>query len=166
MTLAAVAYRTDLGSALGYDEELDRLALECLPRLRELGMTWELGWCLLALGTNACYQDVYPEAADYLEEAVAVARSAGDGLDEVAALMWLGFVQLLLDDLEGARASFEACPRERRSVSAIRSSSPTRSASSASSPTPRNATRTRCACTWRRTSCSPVSETSAAPATR
>ena len=39
VTLAAVAYRTYLGSALGYDEELDRLALECLPRLRELGMS-------------------------------------------------------------------------------------------------------------------------------
>jgi predicted ATPase/class 3 adenylate cyclase len=106
--LAAVAYRTALGSALGYDEELDRLALEFLPRLREHDMTWELGSCLLALGTNACYRDVYPEAADYLEEAAATARSAGDGLEEFASLSWLGFVQLLLDDLEGARASFEA----------------------------------------------------------
>ena len=69
VALAAVTYRAYLGSALGYDEELDRLARECLPRLRELDMTWELGWCLLALGTNACYQDVYPEAAGYLEEA-------------------------------------------------------------------------------------------------
>jgi tetratricopeptide (TPR) repeat protein len=109
VALAAVAYQASAGSALGYDEELDRLALECLPRLREHGMTRELGACLLALGTNACYRDVYPEAADYLEEAVAVARSAGDGLDEFAALSWLGFVQLLLDDLAGARASFEAC---------------------------------------------------------
>jgi tetratricopeptide (TPR) repeat protein len=109
VALAAVAFRTSLGSALGYDEELDRLALECLPRLREQRMTHELGTCLLALGTNACYRDVYPEAAAYLEEAVAMARSAGDGLGEFAALSWLGFVQLLLDDLEGARASFEAC---------------------------------------------------------
>jgi len=109
VVLAAVAHRTILGSALGYDEELDRLALECLPRLREHHMTWELSACLLALGTNACYRDVYPEAAGYLEEAVAMARSAGDGLGEFAALSWLGFVQLLLDDLEGARASFEAC---------------------------------------------------------
>ena len=108
VTLAAVAYRTYLGSALGYDEDLDRIALECLPRLRELGMTRELGSCLLALGTNACYRDVYPEAADYLEEAVTTARSAGDGLVELAAFSWLGFVQLLLDDLEGARSSFEA----------------------------------------------------------
>lgn len=108
VSLAAVAYRTYLGSALGYDEELDRIALECLPRLRELGMTRELGSCLLALGTNACYRDVYPEAADYLEEAVTTARSAGDGLVELAAFSWLGFVQLLLDDLEGARSSFEA----------------------------------------------------------
>src|SRR6266540_292454 len=109
VALAAVAYRTSLGSALGYDEELDRLALESLPRLREQGMGWELGSCLLALGTNACYRDVYPEAATYLQEAVAMARSAGDGLGEFAVLSWLGFVQLLLDDLEGARASFEAC---------------------------------------------------------
>src|SRR5207244_3510897 len=33
----------------------------------------------------------------------------GDGLGEFAVLSWLGFVQLLLGDLEGARASFEAC---------------------------------------------------------
>ena len=109
VTLAATAYRTALGSALGYDEELDRLAAECLPGLREHGMSWELGSCLLALGTNACYQDVYPEAAAYLEEAATTARSAGNGLGEVGALSWLGFVQLLLDDLEAARASFEAC---------------------------------------------------------
>ena len=110
VALAAVAYRTSTGSALGYDEELDRLALECLPRLRENRMTRELGACLLALGTNACYRDVYPEAADYLEEAVATARAAGDGVGEVASLSWLGFVQLLLgDDLEATRASFEAC---------------------------------------------------------
>jgi predicted ATPase/class 3 adenylate cyclase len=108
VTLAAVTYRAYLGSALGYDEELDRLARECLPRLRELEMTWELGWCLLALGTNACYQDVYPEAAGYLEEGATISLSAGDGLDEAATFMWLGFVQLLMDDLEGARVSFEA----------------------------------------------------------
>ena len=109
VTLAAVAYRTYLGSALGYDEELDQLALACLPRLREHDMTRELGACLLALGTNACYRDVYPEAAGHLDESVVMARSAGDGPGEVAALSWLGFVQLLLDDLEAARASFEAC---------------------------------------------------------
>ena len=51
-------FRSCLGSVLGYDEELDRLALECLPGLREHRMTWELSACLLALGVNACYQDV------------------------------------------------------------------------------------------------------------
>lgn len=105
---AAVAYRAMLGSALGYDEELDRLALEFLPRLRDRGMTRELSACLLALGMNACYRDVYPEAAEYLNEAVETARSAGDQMGEVASLTWLGFVQLLLGDLEDARASFEA----------------------------------------------------------
>ncbi|MGZ4419490.1 MAG: ATP-binding protein, partial [Gaiellaceae bacterium] len=108
VTLAAAAYHTSLGSALGYDEELDRLALGCLSHLREQEMTWELGACLLALGTNACYRDVYPEAVVYLKEAVATVRSAGDGVGEVHSLSWLGFVQLLQDDLDDARASFEA----------------------------------------------------------
>ena len=121
--------------------------------------------CLLALGTNACYQDVYPEAAQYLEEAVGVTRSAGDGLDEVAVLMWLGFVQLLMDDLEVRGRPSKRLAR-RRSVSAIRRCSPMLSASSASLPTPRSATRTRCACRWRRKTCSPVSETLAAPVMR
>ncbi len=108
VALATVAYQTALRSALGYDEEIDRLALACLPRLREHGMRRELGSCLLALGTNACYVDVYPDALRYLEEAGEAARSAGDGLTEVVVLSWLGFVQLLLDDLQGARTSFEA----------------------------------------------------------
>jgi predicted ATPase/class 3 adenylate cyclase len=109
VALAAVAYRTMLGSALGYDEELDRLALACLPRLRDQQMTRELGACVFALGTNACYRDAYPEALGYLEEAVATARDAGEGLGEVGSLSWLGFVQLLMGRLEDARASFEAC---------------------------------------------------------
>jgi predicted ATPase len=108
VTLASVAYRAVAGSALGYDEELDRLALECLPRLREHDMTWELGSCLLALGVNACYRDVYLEAVDYLEDAVATCRCAGDGSEEAHSLMWLGFVQLLMGDLEATRVSFEA----------------------------------------------------------
>ena len=108
VALATAAHRACLGSALGYDEELDRLALEFLPGLREQRMTWELSACLLALGVNACYRDVYPEATAYLDEAVATARSAGDGVREVHSLSWLGFVQLLQDHLEGARASFEA----------------------------------------------------------
>jgi predicted ATPase/class 3 adenylate cyclase len=108
VALAAIAYRTELQSSLGYDEEIDRLALACLPRLREHGMSWELASCLLALGTNACYRDVYPDALGYLEEAVEVARSTGNVEVEVIVLSWLGFVQLLLDDLEAARASFEA----------------------------------------------------------
>ncbi len=108
VALAAVGYRGMQGSALGYDEELDRLALEILPRLRAHRMTRELGACLLALGMNACYRDVYREAAAYLEEAVATARSAGDQVVEVGTLTWLGFVQLLLGDLGDTRASFES----------------------------------------------------------
>ena len=107
--LAAAAYRTGLASALGYDEETDRLAAACLTALRERELDRELGKCLLALGINACYRDVYPESDGHLVEAVAVASAAGDDLGAAAAYSWLGFVRLLMDDLDGARMAFEAC---------------------------------------------------------
>ncbi|HLF68219.1 MAG TPA: adenylate/guanylate cyclase domain-containing protein [Gaiellaceae bacterium] len=107
--LSALAYQTYLGSALGYDEKLDAIARACLPMLRERQLTRELGVCLLALGTNDCYRDVYPESAANLEEAIDVARSVGDHLVVAASLSWLGFVRLLLDDLGGAREAFEEC---------------------------------------------------------
>src|SRR5205823_2475216 len=78
--LSALAYQTYLGSALGYDEKLDASARACLPVLRERGLTRELGVCLLALGTNDCYRDVYADSAANLEEAVEVARSVADHL--------------------------------------------------------------------------------------
>jgi predicted ATPase/class 3 adenylate cyclase len=106
--LAAIAYQTELKSLLGYDDEMDRLALACLPRLREHYMSWELTSCLLALGTNAMNRDVYPDAIGYLEEALAVARSTGNGQIEAIVPLQLGFVQFLLDDLESARTAFEA----------------------------------------------------------
>jgi predicted ATPase/class 3 adenylate cyclase len=108
VSLAAIAYQTELKSLLGYDEEMDRLALACLPRLREHEMSWELTSCLLALGTNAMNRDVYPDAVGYLEEALGVARSTGNGQIEAIVPLQLGFVQFLLDDLESARTSFEA----------------------------------------------------------
>ncbi len=107
--LSALVYQTYLGSALGYDEALDAIARACLPVLRERPSTRELGVCLLALGINDCYRDVYAESAVSLEEAVAVARSAGDYLIVASSLSWLGFVRLLLDDLTGAREAFEEC---------------------------------------------------------
>jgi predicted ATPase/class 3 adenylate cyclase len=106
--LAAIAYQTELRSLLGYDEEMDRLALACLPRLREHELSWELASCLLALGTNAMNRDVYPDAVGYLEEALEVARSTGNGQIEAIVPLQLGFVQFLLDDLDSARTSFEA----------------------------------------------------------
>ncbi|MDQ3121768.1 MAG: tetratricopeptide repeat protein [Actinomycetota bacterium] len=107
--LSVRAHQTYLGSALGYDEKLDAIARACLPVLRERQLTRELGVCLLALGTNDCYRDVYVESATNLEEAVDVARSVGDRLTVAASLSWLGFVRLLLDDLGGAREAFEEC---------------------------------------------------------
>ena len=107
--LSALAYQTYLGSALGYDEKLDAIARACLPVLRERRLTRELGVCLLAIGTNDCYRDVYAESAANLEEAVDVARSVADHLIVAASLSWLGFVRLLLDDLGAAREAFEEC---------------------------------------------------------
>jgi predicted ATPase/class 3 adenylate cyclase len=109
--LCALAYQAYLGSALGYDERLDAIARASLPVLRERRLTRELGVCLLALGINDCYRDVYAESANNLEEAVDVARSVGDQLVVAASLSWLGFARLLLDDLTGARAAFEECRR-------------------------------------------------------
>ncbi|MGH3053604.1 MAG: ATP-binding protein, partial [Gaiellaceae bacterium] len=109
--LCALAYQTYLGSALGFDETLDAIARACLPVLRERGLTRELGVSLLALGTNDCYRDVYAESTVSLEEAIDVARSAGDHLIVAGSLSWLGFVRLLLDDLAGARSAFEECRR-------------------------------------------------------
>jgi tetratricopeptide (TPR) repeat protein len=108
---ALFVYQTYLGSALGYDETLDAIARACLPVLRERRLTRELGVCLLALGTNDCYRDVYAESAVSLEEAVDVARPAGDQLVVAGSLSWLGFVRLLIDDLTGARSAFEECRR-------------------------------------------------------
>ncbi|HUF01839.1 MAG TPA: AAA family ATPase [Gaiellaceae bacterium] len=107
--LSALAYRTSLGSYLGFDEKLDAIARTCLPMLRQRGLTSELAVCLLALGTNDCYRDVYAESAANLEEAIHVARTAGDHLVVAASLSWLGFVRLLVDDLGGAREAFEEC---------------------------------------------------------
>ncbi|HXH97735.1 MAG TPA: adenylate/guanylate cyclase domain-containing protein, partial [Gaiellaceae bacterium] len=108
VALAAIAYQTELKSLLGYDEEMDRLALACLPRLREHELGWELASCLLALGTNAMNRDVYPDAVGYLEEALEMARSTGNGQIEAIVPLQLGFVQFLLGDLDSARTSFEA----------------------------------------------------------
>jgi predicted ATPase/class 3 adenylate cyclase len=107
--LSVRAYQTYLESALGFDEKLDAIARACLPVLRERQLSRELGVCLLAIGTNDCYRDVYVESAANLEEAVDVARSVGDRLTIAASLSWLGFVRLLLDDLGGAREAFEEC---------------------------------------------------------
>jgi predicted ATPase len=107
--LSALTYEACLGSFLGFDERLDAIARACLPVLRERRLTRELGVCLLALGTNDCYRDVYAESAASLEEAVDVARSCGDHFVVAASLSWLGFVRLLVDDLEGARSAFEDC---------------------------------------------------------
>ena len=105
--VSALVYQTAGAAALGHDERSEQLALECLPTVRELGLTRELGICLLALGAHACYRDVYPEAVSYLEEAEEITRSGGDLFGLTATLSWLGFVRLLLNDLGGARADFQ-----------------------------------------------------------
>jgi tetratricopeptide (TPR) repeat protein len=106
--LSALAGQVCFASYVGYDEAQDALARTCAPEVRARGLTEELGACLLALGTNACYVDDYPEAATFLEESVAFTQSAGDSWSEAVALSWLGFVWLLQNELEAARTAFEA----------------------------------------------------------
>ncbi len=108
VALSAATMWLAFGTDLGYDPALEELATRCLPHLRGRGLDREVWCCLLLLGIIATYVDIYPDAVRYLEEAVALARAGGDGLAEVAALSWLGFDQLLLDDLDAARVTFEA----------------------------------------------------------
>lgn len=109
--LSATAAQAAFAASIGYDERQDSLARAAVPELRSRGLADELGWCLLALGTNACYLDTYPEAVEILEEGAAVSGSAGDTWSEMAAYSWLGFVRLLQDELEASRVAFDACYR-------------------------------------------------------
>ena len=101
--VSALVHQADLVALLGYDEGSEKIALECLPEVRKLGLTRELGKCLLALGTFACHRDAYPEAVSFLEEAEHVTRATGDSLEYLVTLIQLGWARLLMADLESAR---------------------------------------------------------------
>jgi predicted ATPase len=105
--LSALAYRARSAAWLGYDERCEQVARECLPPVREAGLTPEIGSCLLALGTFACHRDDYPAATTFLEEAAEVFKALNDPLGGGASLAWLGFAREQLDDLAGARAAYE-----------------------------------------------------------
>ena len=109
--LDALARQVSFAATLGYDEAQDVLGRSLLPELRSRGLDRDVALCLEALGTNACYLDVYPEAVALLEEAVVVAHSVGDLWAELGSWQWLGFTTLLQDDLEATRAAFEASHR-------------------------------------------------------
>ncbi len=109
VALSAATMWVAFGTDLGYDPALEILAGRLLPVLRERGLERELGGCLFTLGIIATYIDVYPDAVAYLEEAISVAQASGDALAECAALSWLGFVHLLLEDLDTTKATFDAC---------------------------------------------------------
>jgi predicted ATPase/class 3 adenylate cyclase len=109
--LDALARQVSFAATLGYDEAQDALGSSLLPELRSRGLDRDVGLCLEALGTNACYLDAYPEAVALLEEAVVVAHSVGDQWAELGSWQWLGFTTLLQDDLEATRAAFEASHR-------------------------------------------------------
>jgi predicted ATPase len=106
--LSALAYRARSAAWLGYDERCEQAARECLPQVREAGLTAEIGSCLLALGTSAFYRDDYLAAATFLEEAAEVFTALGDPFGRGASLAWLGWARQLQDDLAGARAAYEA----------------------------------------------------------
>jgi predicted ATPase/class 3 adenylate cyclase len=105
--VSALVFWTALAAGLGYDERSEQVARECLPQVRELGLDRELGLCLLTLGIHACSRDVYPEAITFLEEAEQTTRATGYPIEYPATLSWLGFVRLLMGDLEGARVAFQ-----------------------------------------------------------
>ncbi len=107
--LSALAGQVGFAAAIGGARPRDELALSIVAELRARTLKRELGACLLAVGTTACYLDEYPEAAAFLEEGVGVSHAAGDRWSECASLSWLGFVRLLQDDLEAARTAFETC---------------------------------------------------------
>ena len=106
--LSALVYRARSAAWLGYDERCHQIARECLPQVREAGLTAEIGSCLLALGTFACHRDDYAAAETCLEEAVEVFQALGDPLGSGASFAWLGFARLQVGDLVGARAAYEA----------------------------------------------------------
>jgi len=96
---------------LGYDEETKRLLERLLPVLRERDLGDELAYALYALGVVATYEDVYPDAERYLREAIERLTSGNDAFHEAGAWQWLGFVQLLEDDLDAAGESFREADR-------------------------------------------------------
>ena len=107
VALAAAICRIAIGARLGYDPEAEKLAVRCLPTLRERNLERELARCLCALGIMAGYRDVLAEAVALLEEGTAIASAIDDGLTEGGGLMDLGFARLLMDDLQPAREAFE-----------------------------------------------------------
>jgi tetratricopeptide (TPR) repeat protein len=107
--LSVLTGQVVFAAAIGGARPRDELACAIVAELRTRGLERELGACLLALGTNACYLDEYSEAVTFLEEGVDVSHSVGDRWSECASLSWLGFVRLLQDDLDAARTAFETC---------------------------------------------------------
>jgi hypothetical protein len=108
VALAAAICRIAIGARLGYDPDAEKLAVRCLPVLRERNLERELARCLCALGIMAGYRDAFPEAVAFLEEGTKIASAIGDGLTEGGGLMDLGFARLLMDDLQPAREAFDA----------------------------------------------------------
>ena len=106
VALAVLVHRAGLQTELGYDEEVERLLVACLPVLRERALRDELGHALHALGIMGTYKDTYPDAARYLDEAIVALTAEGERFWVSAALAWLGFVRLLENDLDRAGKSF------------------------------------------------------------
>ena len=112
--VAGVSMRTKLAAYLAVslasidaNRESDAVVDERLERVRASGDQWDLATCLLARGMNHCNRDENADAIAPLEEASALYDALGDGLMQVDALVWLGWAQLLCDEVATARESFE-----------------------------------------------------------
>jgi tetratricopeptide (TPR) repeat protein len=87
----------------------------CLPVLRaEPALRRELGLALLCVGTDIDYRGDAYEAADWLEEALAILREVGDEWLVWPCLLWLGWARLELGQGKRATAIF----REAHEISA------------------------------------------------
>lgn len=103
-------------AALNQLDAADAVAVEAAARLRMGGDPWDLGHCLLALGTNAENREDYADSVRLLLEARASAMNSGDPHLICWVDVWLGWSEIFVGDLESARQHFDEAREAARST--------------------------------------------------
>lgn len=80
------------------------------------GDQWDLGQCLLALGTNAENRDDSADAVQLLLEARAAGLDSGDPHLICWVGVWLGWSEIFIGDLDSARQHFDEAHEAARST--------------------------------------------------